>query len=120
MAVPDESVSALQREMTELKSRVSELSLEKEDLSRECIRLGRFRTGGECEEWLAAQRRRRDFARICDAHPIEAATPALRRDAAADSADSAAQPRARCYLVGVRRASTCAHSGDAGVNQPAT
>ena len=65
MAVAKKTKKSLQDEVSELMLRVEELSVENQDLREICDE-----NGIEYEEWLAARRHSRRFARMRAEHPI--------------------------------------------------
>ena len=68
MTTADDTVEALQTGISELKSRVDELSFENEFLRNLCVA-----NGIKYEEMLAAHRHRCRFARLRADHPVEEA-----------------------------------------------
>ena len=68
---PEEQIEAMRKEVSELKVRLAELGEENRDLRDICIKRGVF-----YEEWLAARRHKRKFAKMRDKHPLGRAAAA--------------------------------------------
>ena len=104
MTSANETMQALQKEVSELKAQLKELDEENGDLREICVE-----SRIPWEDKLAARRHKRYFARLCAEHPIGRAAPASEIRGAAPIVEGIAECAgsvlctgliARCFFTG--------------------